>query len=100
MVHEGPSYTKENCPLCKMAITQGYKIVVVPCLTHPDCWMIVWGDHVEDPGPEVKKKLRQIMEILFPGIKLRDFQSSGVAKIPEHYHLHQEGPCKKRKVEK
>jgi len=78
-----------------MEIMDGFKIVVVPCLRHPKCWMIVWGDHVEDPGPEVTKKLREIMQILFPGIKLKDSHTSGRAEIPDHYHLHEISSCGK-----
>jgi len=67
-----------------MAKLTEWKIVVCKCLTHPDLWMIVWGEHTSDPGEQAKRTMRQIMEILFPGIKLR-----GPGSIPEHFHYHE-----------
>ena len=84
MVHSGPEYTKDNCPLCAMKVSTPYKLIIVKCSTHKDCWMLVWGEHTGYPSKEDKKKMLQILEIILPNRKWRVPRS-----IPEHWHFHE-----------
>ena len=84
MVHPGKPYTKSNCPLCKMKVVTPYKIIVTKCLTHPDKWMLVWGEHVRHPSKEDKEMMLKILKLLFPDKKWREPRC-----IPEHWHWHE-----------
>ena len=72
------------CPLCEMRKITEWKLVVCRCSAHPDKWMCVYGKHEANPPEEEKDKMRRVMGILFPGIRLREPVS-----IKDHYHLHE-----------
>lgn len=77
---------EETCPLCRMEKLTKWRLVVFRCKSHPDRWVIVNPNlHTADPPEEEKEKLRKVMEILFPGIRLR-----GPASIRDHWHLHEQ----------
>jgi len=84
MVHPGPPYTPENCPLCKMKKLTKWKLCITKCSTHPDKWMLVWGEHTSNPSKEEKELMLKILKILFPDKKFR-----GPRSIPEHWHYHE-----------
>lgn len=73
-----------KCELCEMKKITEWKLVVCKCKTHKDKWMIVWGKHKKHLHYKDRVKLKKIMNILFPHIKLRRAGS-----IKDHFHYHE-----------
>lgn len=79
----------EECPLCKHErLTKHFYedeiCWVALCKSHPDKKIAVLNRHTREPTLEEERYVREVMERLFPGIKLRDPKS-----ILNHWHLHE-----------
>jgi len=78
-----------SCPLClaekkTKRYYQDDVCWIAGCSSHPSKKLCVLRRHAPQATSEEELHMRQVMENLFPGIRLR-----GPASILDHWHLHE-----------